>query len=603
MLSATTDPQQPDQPAAGPLSARSQAAWHVALEFGALSFAVGRLVAASRAPATGDSEAWQVARVVALARLGPADADLGVVDRLALFPYAAWVWATGGLERNPSTLSAVRESVLVVSLVVVLLTWLTARRLGLPLPARLVVIVVIGGPAATGAVLAGAVSTAPLAAACLSAAVLLYRPGLGWLRGLLPLSAAAAGAVVAPAVTPALLVGAAVYVTQRQAEPHIPEPVVLAIGGMVGAATTLVSIAMISPAGGFSLRLTRAPPAALPNTATAELALLAVLAVVALAGMAVTWVRVPTAAFAALLVTAVADDGARREVLTVAVPALALLVGAVAMVAAARLDLARRWELAPAWTQALAATLAAAILIIVGVANLGAAHPSTALAEGTREAAGWLRSEASVRLVATDDALWPELVRIGLPADSLRTGSGLGDSADRPEWLVAAAGARPQLDPRLRVTPVARFGPRRDQVTVSRISTGRTPDDDLERRHRMIVGAALADNPELQLSTGATLALRRGDVDLRLCLVLAELAARHTLQIMRFPVVPGERPGRPPMRRALVTGVDGQPIGQPGAGDLVRRWLVRQLPPYRPRAVEVTAHGLLIRYQYSPPGR
>jgi hypothetical protein len=61
-------------------------------------------------------------------------------------------------------------------------------------------------------------------------------------------------------------------------------------------------------------------------------------------------------------------------------------------------------------------------------------------------------------------------------------------------------------------------------------------------------------------------------------------------------MVPGELPGRLPIRRVMVTAVDGRMVDQPGAADLIRGWLEHQLTPYRPRAVRLTSAGLLVRY-------
>src|SRR5207244_1729775 len=89
----------------------------------------------------------------------------------------------------------------------------------------------------------------------------------------------------------------------------------------------------------------------------------------------------------------------------------------------------------------------------------------------------------------------------------------------------------------------------------------------------------LASNIGLSLAHAAVQAFDRGDVDERLALVLAVLAGQHTIQIAAFPVVPGERPGVLPLRRALISSVDG---GATGSADLVRYWLEHQLDPYRP---------------------
>jgi hypothetical protein len=139
--------------------------------------------------------------------------------------------------------------------------------------------------------------------------------------------------------------------------------------------------------------------------------------------------------------------------------------------------------------------------------------------------------------------------------------------------------------------------------------------DPVRRAHRAELGASLALHPRVLSSVTAAEALRRGDVDERVILVLTGLADAHTIGVADFPVVPGERTGELPLRRILISTVDGRTmdgrtmdgrrIDDPAMDDPasmdVRRWLNSQIGPYFPRGVDVTPGGLLVRYPIPPP--
>jgi hypothetical protein len=207
--------------------------------------------------------------------------------------------------------------------------------------------------------------------------------------------------------------------------------------------------------------------------------------------------------------------------------------------------------------------------------------------------------------LAVDEAVWAELVQAGYPPDQLAAVGGLG--AGGPDWthgwadamfvvgrdrsLFAAAPGDPARQAREHSAPVAGFGDGVERVQIRRVLTdpeavARQAAADL--RSRVEAGAALTRNPRLRLSPDAAALLRRGDVDARVEVVLAGIAAEHGLDIATFPAVDGED-DRLPRRLVAVTSIDGRPVAAGGtAVTLLERWLRAQQVPYHPAASTVT---------------
>ncbi len=576
------------------------------LTFGAelliAGYAVSRLAAAAHASGGDPGEAWRVARVIGLLRIVPEAYQMSVADGLVNVPLAVWVWLTHGLERHTTGLAAVREPAMVIACLVLLTTWLIAWQIGLGWFARAAAVLVVGVPPVAATLLAGRVSGGPMAAAALGVAVLvLDRRHLG--AGSITVAVLAAGfaVLVAPPVTPAVLVGLAVLLlTAYEGRAGLRLAVAeLAVGGAV---VLLLGVVL----GGGSLRWSSAQAIAVPALSRVEWLIVAAVTAVAVLAVGVPAARIWVYVLGALAVTGVVDSQARADVLTVAIPVAALLV--VVMLEPAVGHRAPRQLRAMASfsvtgrPDSTLAVLIAGCLGLTMATGFGPVDPAPVPPPDVRPVAEWLRSEpASTPSVLVSDELWPDLVAADVPAKWLRTTSGLGGAA-RPQWAVAVAGSPPPV--RLDSAPVATFGYGVGRVLLYRLGDA-TPGERGQSgtgSRRISAGLALTHNPQVRLSAPARTALRGGDVDLRLVLVLAELAAQHGLTIAGFPVVTGEKPGTPPMRRVLVSWIDGQPADQQGAADLVLTWLGNQQPPYRPRSADVTKAGLLIRYPYVPPG-
>lgn len=579
-------------------------------ELGAVALAaVWCTVAAFTRPAAGD-EVHRVARAVARARPDLAAASGSWPQRTLDSVLAGWITLTGALNRHSTALGAVRESMLVATVLIVLLVWLLTIRLRLAGPARIAAVLTVGVAAP---LIAGAVRPGTLAASLVMlATVLAAGERVGRPLRLTALAVVLGAVGVLPAALPALLAALAVLAAQGDipsrtdtAGPLATAGWVLAIASALGAVAGVVVVARRPAALDTWLGPTAVAPVPDLNRAQWTVAIV----VVALTGLGVArrWLRAPATAAVALLVTALlAAPPLGPELLAVSVPVVAVVAAGCAD------DLTSRWRTAIRWSSwplvLRAATAAAVALALAGAAAaVASGAPATPAPPRTREAAAWLHSELPDDATLTvDDAVWPDLVRAGVAARRM-TGPGLLAVASATALVTGPASTQTTAQARWRIgagrppdgwVGCATFGSGQDALTIAwRAGAGPAVD----RTQQAVLGAALADNPRLVLAPTAAEPLRGGDVDIRIVLVLSELAGQHTLGIAEFPVVPGERMGDPPLRRALITVIDGRPASDPGAAELVQHWLDRQLDEYKPRAVELTAAGLLVRYPMADP--
>jgi hypothetical protein len=349
------------------------------------------------------------------------------------------------------------------------------------------------------------------------------------------------------------------------------------------------------------------------------------------------WLRAPAVAGLVLLVTAIAAPvTGRGDLLVVALPLIAVVaVGGAEELADAQ-SLRLSWpgrRVAVRVVAALGALFVAAAGVSAAVADAAGNAPTALRRAAVPTAAAWFADEVPGQPgLLVDDVLWPQLLRVGVPAERMRTTTGLG-AAGAPAGLGAnggqaglgANGARAGLSAnggggpgaqagalswRIVAGPAsseryasegwqryAVFGAGSGQVTVfGRGGVGQPVSSVGARERRAELGASLAGNPRLHLSQDAAAALRSGAVDPRLVFVLADFSGQHELQVTGFPTVAGETPGDPPLHRVMITAVDGRPASRPEATALLRNWLANQLDPYRPRGVDVTDPGLLVRY-------
>jgi hypothetical protein len=575
-------------------------------ELGAVALAaVWLAVAAFARPATGD-ELHRVARAVARARPDLAAPAGSLPQRTFDAVLAGWITLTGALNRHSTALGAIRELMFVATVLIVLLVWLLTLRLRLAEPARIAAVLTVG---AAAPLIDGAVRPGPLAAAfVVLATVLVAGEHVGTPLRLTALVVVLGAVVVLPAALPALLAAFAVLAAQGDIPSRTDSESVLAATGRwllailsgVGACAGALAVGRHPATLDGWLGPTAAVPTPDPNRAQWTVAIVAV----ALTGLGVArrWLRAPAAAAALLLVTALlAAPPLRPELLAVSVPVVAVVAAGCADDVTTRWRAAIRWV---AWPIALRTVTATVVALALAGAAVAVASRAPAAPEPprTREAAAWLGSEIPEEVpLAVDDAVWPDLVRAGIAVRRMTTGGAAPASSATLDAIKESSSTRWRIG----AGPApggwvgcATFGSGRGEVTIA-WRAGAAPFTDQARQ--TVLGAALAENPQLRLAPAAAAALRSGNVDIRIVLVLSELAGKNGLEIGEFPLVPGEQIGNPPLRRVLITAVDGRPASDPGAVDLIQHWLDRQLDQYRPRAVELTSAGLLVRYPMADP--
>ena len=116
---------------------------------------------------------------------------------------------------------------------------------------------------------------------------------------------------------------------------------------------------------------------------------------------------------------------------------------------------------------------------------------------------------------------------------------------------------------------------------------------------RRAAGAALASNPRVRATPGASAVLRAGQVDARLLSVLAGLSATHTFDVDAFPIGPETDPTAP-RRTARLSDVDGD-SAPAGATTTAEQWLQAQRAPFRPTSATTADGSLEIRYLAPSP--
>ena len=329
-------------------------------------------------------------------------------------------------------------------------------------------------------------------------------------------------------------------------------------------------------------------------------------------GCGSSWLRPLAVALLATVVAAAAVPDVRGSLVLVALP-----LGAVVLPAATEAGIAalgRRQEPWPSGRLVVVGALAIAA-VLAWMPTLDTVREP---ADGSDQAAAgnaraWVFANLPSRpKLVVDDAMWAGLVESGYPAEQLAEAGGIGP--DHPSWPWTEAryvvgrdealidAADPVGEAWSRSTLVASFGDEAETITIRRVVTD--PDEIATARReqagRIAAGQALAANPRLGLVPKAANLIGAGQVDSRAVAVLAAMTGQHSLQIVDFPVVPGEDAGAP-RRLIAVAAVDGKPVGA-GASALTAldMWLRAQQPPYRPTAAELSQlEGrpvLLIRY-------
>jgi hypothetical protein len=518
---------------------------------------------------------------------------------------AGYETITGALRRSATVVTAAREAMSVAAVLSAVALTVAARRLRLSAPAVVAVPVLFG---------------------LTPAALLLHRTvdpvqlGVLWACVALALASGGArrsGAAVASAAYLALAVATSPLVLVAL----VPLFAMLVWSGSLGrfGPTARLGAAvggLIVYAGLVVLALTGHLPgvgaAVIPDLGPLDW-MLAVAAISAgVAGLRVSWLRPLAVALLATVVAAAAAPDVRGSLVLVALPLGAVVLPAVTEAGLATLG--RRQELWLASRVVVVGALAIAV-VVAWTPTLDAARRPVDGSEQTAigNAGAWVFANLPSRpKLAVDDAMWARLIESGYPAGQLAEADGIGP--DRTPWPWNAAryvvgrdealigAADPVGEARSRSTPVASFGDDAGTITIRRVVTD--PEEIVTARRdqagRLAAGQALAANPRLGLAPKAASLMTTGQVDSRAVAVLAAMTGQHSLQIVDFPVVPGEDAGA--LRRLIaVATVNGQPVG-PGAPAVAALdlWLGAQQPPYRPIATELRqldgSPVLLIRY-------
>ena len=211
-----------------------------------------------------------------------------------------------------------------------------------------------------------------------------------------------------------------------------------------------------------------------------------------------------------------------------------------------------------------------------------------AIANIRRQAAEWVARQVSPSaIVACDPAMCASLQARGFVAQNLLT---LQPSASDPlgsDVVVATAAVRSEFGSRLASvyapTVIASFGPGAARIDVRSVAPDGTAAYRAElhsdRIARQDAGAQLRLNGMITVPAPAGRELADGQVDSRLLITLAAVAARYPVRIVAFGgSAPGASPDIP-LRSLDIAGA-----GKSGSAELapILAFLRAQVPPYRP---------------------
>lgn len=244
------------------------------------------------------------------------------------------------------------------------------------------------------------------------------------------------------------------------------------------------------------------------------------------------------------------------------------------------------------------------------------AHPTggaVAAAAATRsEAAAWVTTEVSHgAIVACDPVMCNVLKQHGFPAGSMLPIASPANDPLGSAVVIADAAVRNYFGPRLKdeyaPVAIASFGSGTAQIQVLVIAAdgalayGKALQAD--QRARRLTGQELLSNPRITTSPAARADIASGQVDSRLLISLAPLAAQvHEVRIASFsPAAPGAAPGVP-LRSMDLAVPDGTSASSYLAA--AQSFLRAQRAPYLASTIDVTrlADGSrVLRVGFSAP--
>jgi hypothetical protein len=481
-----------------------------------------------------------------------ASADIGFLGQLSVLQVVA------GAARDSSLLQSARGICLLAGLVSAALLWPVLRRLGLGGNAATTAVIVAGlGPIALR--LQPSVDPGAVAAAWVGlAAAVGFRVRPGPVGRVVVLTALVAAAVTSLVATAGLLAAGAYAlagqppVAHSRSAPRRRRAVPAAVlAGVAAAASVFPATSGGRPAGAVPL-----------------LSLIVLLGLAA-AAMGRAWVHRPALRVVVVMVAvwlgcALVPGPARLTALLLAVPALALLGGALLETGAT--DRSPRLSIAAAT----AVTVALVSGIVTALWPSGPPRPSS-----YEPLARWLTAELEPDVVLSAAPLdRAELVAAGVPAERFATQS----VPDGAVTVVPADAGCGEVG-----TPVARVA-----SAAGSLSVCAPPPAARDVEPSAAIGSKLAANPGVRLPDPARQLLQEHRVDGRLAAVLAGAALvnpsemTNPVEIVDFPAVPGEPPTalrRSAVLAGVIRAVDVN--GRPAASAL-ELYLNAQPPPLRP---------------------
>lgn len=228
------------------------------------------------------------------------------------------------------------------------------------------------------------------------------------------------------------------------------------------------------------------------------------------------------------------------------------------------------------------------------------------------DAATWVSAAVGpTHEVACDADICALLRQDGVPATSVISSRVDISAVAGADVVITTAATRAALGTSLfaitSAQPLASFGSGDDRVDVTVVAPSGTADYAerllLDRAARKRVGTALVHNRKITLSDPSlAAALTSGQVDSRLCSLLALLGGSHTITIASFtPAGPGAGPDIPDATM-VVTLVDGRSAtGNSPEARALLALLAAQQPPYRPAAAVAETTGLRIAFAQPEP--
>jgi len=299
-----------------------------------------------------------------------------------------------------------------------------------------------------------------------------------------------------------------------------------------------------------------------------------------------------------------------------------VLVTTVRLWAGRRLSRIRRlWPAQPRWRVVLAAALVA-VVFVAGAATVELSRaggrsagqqsgaPSLAAAAGARQqAAAWVAGQAGAgAIVACDPAMCAALQAQGVPAGRLLVLSPARADPLGSDLVVGTPAVRSQFGTRLPgvYAPVtlATFGAGAARIDVR----ASAPYGAAAYRRQLITdvqarkaaGALLLRNHRIHVAPAARPALADGEVDSRLLVTLAALAAIHPVDIAGFGSVGRGASAGVPRRSADITGGSPGPVSLRALMTILRA----QRSPYLPSSLDIVripAVGPVLRVAYPAP--